>query len=121
MFAMLDIHDQALQDTRTRIQELEAQYKPLHEQETVIGLELIDLSVKAWGHYLQQMLPEVPMTEEQMLCQVTPQDNLNTAPELAEKFKQPGVTVTRIEYDKARQVYRIYGRVDTAELAQSPA
>ena len=113
MVAMLDIHEQREQELIKELQEIEAQHKPLHEENTKLALRTLDLTMEMWGIKMQQILPGVPITEEELIVEVTPQNNVNDAPRLLQMLKEKHVTVTHIKHDKKRNTYRIYGSLLT--------
>jgi hypothetical protein len=121
MFGMVD---QTLQENTDRLNELREEIKaleeeafPLQSQQTELALKMIAKVSEAWNIKLRQMFPSVPFSVDTCLAEVKPTDNVNKAPDLEKAVKNMGVTVTRIEHDKKRNCFRIYGGTITPPVA----
>jgi hypothetical protein len=106
---MPTIHEQRLQQIQSRLGELEDAFKPHHDKQIEIALEVSELTTEAWGCKIADMFPSHQIEDRSLLATVTMKDNLNKADDLGAALHKSGSRVTNIEHDPLRQEYRIYG------------
>jgi hypothetical protein len=106
---MPTIHEQQLQKIQERMGELEESFKPHHQAQVDIAVEMQQLTEEAWGCKLANMFPSMSFAEVNLLATIKVTDNLNKSDDLGKALYESQSKVTHIEHDNIRQEYRIYG------------